>query len=223
MRTPRPMVSICAALALSAVAAIAHDATTLSDTERDGVINHFAAQQLETRTYQATLKQTVVMRGLREPLTSEGKVYFQQPDALAFIFTQPTNEYYIVNGPDIWLKKRSKPMVHRRIDPNNPAAAGDMRFLMSVFTDGGTNTHERFNVTIARADQELQVVLTPKARKPRSRDPVRIENWVDANSLELQKLRVEFEGDNAITYEFTNPQRNGPLDAAVFQPPQNGK
>jgi outer membrane lipoprotein-sorting protein len=179
--------------------------------------------QRETQTYRADLKQTVMMRGLRDPVVSEGAVYFQRPDALAFRFTQPSAEYFLMNGPDIWLKKRNKPLRHRQIGPDETQAAGDMGFLMSLFKDGGTNTRERYEVAIMRGDGELRVVLTPKQRKPRSRDPVQIENWVNADTLELARMRIEFEGGSTIAYEFHNPLRNTPLDSALFLPSSTEK
>jgi outer membrane lipoprotein-sorting protein len=213
------MVSICAALALiGGVATGSEDVTRLSDADRDAVVTRFAALQRETRTYRADLKQTVRLRGLREPVVSEGAVYYRRPDALAFVFATPSDEFFIVNGADTWLKKRNKPVQHRRIDPSDGASAGDMRYLLSVFQDGGGKAHERFEVEIARSGGTLRVVLTPIERHPRSREPVKIENWVDAESLELRGMRVEFPGNNAIEYEFANPRRNGEIAKNVFEP-----
>lgn len=217
------MVSICAALALiSTVTATGDDANRLSDADRNAVVARFAALQRVTQTYRADLKQTVMMRGLREPVVSEGVVWFRRPDALAFIFAQPADEYFIVNGADTWLKKRNKPAQHRRIDPKESSAAGDMRYLLSVFQDGGGNTTERFKIEITRTGDELEVTLSPHERKPRSREPVSIVNRVDAESLELKGIRVEFEGNNAIEYAFTNAVRNGDVAANLFEPKTNG-
>jgi len=73
------MVSICGLV----LAALTHAATPLNDVDRKPYIDAFVRKQQETQTYEATLKQTLRLRGLKEPVESEGRVSIGQGAARA--------------------------------------------------------------------------------------------------------------------------------------------
>ncbi len=214
MRVPRSVVSICVALPLMAAVG-----APLAPEEREAFIARFVAQQQATETYQAELKQTLELRGLRRPVESAGRIYYRSPDALALVFEKPAGEFLIVAGGDLFVKKHRQRLRHRTIDP---ARAGhhDLLFMLALFRDGAAVTREHFDVAMTRTNADLLVRLSPKERDPHHRQPVAIDNWIAETTLEVSKLRLQFHGENAITYEFREPVRNQPIDPAVFQPPR---
>jgi outer membrane lipoprotein-sorting protein len=221
------MVSVCAGCLLSLIALarpspLSAETGPMAPAERDAYIARFTARQQQTETWRAVLKHTLRLRGLRQPVESDGEIFYRRPDALAIHFRRPAGEFLILNGRDAWLKKSRQPLRHRALDPREPGNA-EWTFLLSLFRDGAADTHERFHIEITRADNHLLVTLVPRQPpRPRSRAPVRIENEVDPDTLELRRLRLHFDNDNLITYEFSRPVRNEPIGPSVFDPARMG-
>ena len=196
-------------------------AQLLPPAERDAFIQKFIAKQSATTTFQAGLEQTLQLQGLREPVTSTGRIYFRAPDGLALRFSQPAGEFVIIDGDDLYMQRANRPLQHHRFDPTGARGqGGQMRFLLDLFQHGATNTLAHYNAAITRTNDQLVVSLTPKQPQPHSREPSRIDNGVSLPDLELRSMRVEFENQSALSYQFLDPVRNQPLDAAVFRPPR---
>ncbi len=205
------MVSICAALAFTLTAR----GEVLSAAETDAFITAFNAKQGATQTYQAELTQQLQLRGLKRPAESRGQLFYRAPAELLLRYDQPAGEFLLLKDADVWFKKTDRPLVHRH---QVAGGANPGKSLLMLFRDDPDGVRRQFNVTVARTNSTLQVTLTPKEKDPHMR-LVAIENVVREADLEVLSVRTIFEGQNQITYEFTNPRRNAPLDAALFAPP----
>ncbi len=188
----------------------------LSESEVTGYIQKFVSHQLDTQTYQADLKQIFHWSFPRKHTESEGRIYYQAPDSLAIILTKPAAETTLVRGDDLYFKRPSKPLVHRKLTQHQGRPRQRIQFLMAFFQNGGTNYMPQFTVGVARATNGLTVTLTPKSKLQMLRSVNTAVGWP---SLELQSMRIGLIIDSYIGYEFSHGTRNQPLDTAVFQIP----
>ncbi len=213
------MVSIRSTVLLTLVVGAAVRASTvLTEDEQKSYSDAFVRQQKQTKTFQADLKQTLRLRGLKRPVESEGRLSYRAPDSLLIKFTQPAGEYLLIKGDDVYLKKANRPLTHRTSTPGRTGPGQEMRFLLSLFQNGVAEFANEFNVQMSRTDGQLLVSLLPK--KPDPRFPMSaIENVMELPSLEIRATKVNFDADNSVSYEFLNPRRNEPLDATLFEPP----
>jgi hypothetical protein len=46
---------------------------------------------------------------------------------------------------------------------------------------------------------------------------VEIKNFIGLPSYDIRAIQIHFGEENSLTYEFTNPVRNGPLDEKLFE------
>ena len=211
------MVSICGLV----LAALTHAATPLNDTERKPYIDAFVRKQQETQTYEATLKQTLRLRGLKQPVESEGRVYYKAPGSLLLSFSKPAGDYLIVTGPDIYLKKANRPLVHRKAVAGPARPDQNARLLLSLFQGGALDWGALFDIDMARDDDQLIVTMHPKQVDATRR--VRIDNIIALPSDELRSIQVSFGEENSLTYEFSDPKRNLPLDDKLFVAPESDR
>jgi outer membrane lipoprotein-sorting protein len=92
-------------------------ALMLSDAERQQHTDVFVRTQQQTQTFQADVKQTVRLHGLKKPVESIGRLFYKAPDKLRIQFTQPAGEYLLIVGNDVFSKKTNRPL-RRSKDPN---------------------------------------------------------------------------------------------------------
>lgn len=187
------MVSICGFVCAALI---------VSDAERRQHDEAFARLQQQTQSYQADLKQTVRLRGLQRPVESAGRIYFRAPGQLRMSFTQPAGEYMLMTGNDVYVKKTNHPLRHKTADANT-------QMLLSLFRGDVKDWEKKFRVTCARDGDRLIVTLRDER--------VEIENTVELPSYEIRSVQVRFDADNSMTYEFTHPVRNQPLDDKLFE------
>src|SRR5437867_7020056 len=118
------MVSICGFIRVGRFVC----ALTLSEAERQPYVDAFVRTQQLTQTYQADLKQTVRLHGLKNPVESVGRILYKAPDKLRINFTQPAGEYMLIGGDEVYFKKANRPL-RKSADRN-----ADM--LLSAFQGG---------------------------------------------------------------------------------------
>ena len=188
----------------------------LSDADADAFVTAFNAKQGNTQSYQADFKQQLQLRGLKRPAESHGQIFYRAPADLLMRYDQPAGEFVLMTGPETWFKKTGRPLLHRT-QTNTGGDPG--KSLLMLFRNDPALVREQFHVAIERTNAVLHVTLTPKKSDPRMR-LVAIENTVTDPGLEVLTVRTIFEGNNQITYEFTNAKRNEPLDAALFAEPR---
>ena len=207
MRLSGPVVSICAVVAV----ALTVRAAPLSEAEQAEYVDAYIARQNGTETFTADVKQTLQLRGLKRPTESLGRIYYRAPDALALVFTQPANEFLILNGPKAWVKKSRQAVRHQTRPPQ-----GGATLLLSLFQSNAVDYRRLFDIGMERTNEHLRVTLTPKTpdRQMRLRS---IENLVTLPALEVQTIHIRFEGDNQMQFEFLNPERNTPINPAIFE------
>ncbi len=214
MQSSGSMVSICAAVAAGLVA-FSPSAARADATNADGFVAHQAA----TQTFEADLRQVFHWSFPRRHVESLGYINYRAPDSLSIILTNPASEIVLVRGHDLYIKRDKKALAAYKLEVQNGKPTQKVQFLLSFFQNGCTNFADLFDVNIARTPDTCTVTLTPKHSLQML--PLRsVENVIAWPSMDVRSMRIGLLMNSYITYEFRNPRRNQPLDAAVFEVPK---
>jgi len=213
MQASRPMVSIRAAV--TALLVGIGPAAVRADTNAEA----FVAHQTATQTFAADVRQTFHWSFPRRHVESLGHLSYQAPGFLAMVFASPAPELVLVRGDDLYIKRDKKALARYKLEVHNGKPTQDVQFLLGFFQNGCTNFAELFDARITPGDDALTVTLLPK--HPGRMFPLRsVENVIAWPSMDVRSMRIGLIWDSYILYKFTNPRRNQPLDATIFEAPK---
>lgn len=188
--------------------------TRLSDTEQVRYENKFTQTQQSTKTFTASTRQILLLSGMKKPIASLGKIYFKNPQGWLLIrYTQPKGEYVLLRDDKLFIQKKGKPL---KIQPLKNE--GGFVMLRRFFQDDAESWKKDFTVSMFKDAGDLIVMLTPKKRD--KMQPLSIKTRVNLETFLPKEIRLVFEGDNEITYEFNKPQRNVAISPQLFDLPQ---
>jgi outer membrane lipoprotein-sorting protein len=186
-----------------------------ADTNADAFIAHQAA----TQTFEADLRQVFHWSFPRKHVESFGHISYQAPGFLAIVLTNPASELVLVRGDDLYIQRDKKALAKYKLEVHNGKPTQNVQFLLSFFQNGCTNFAGLFDVTVTQIDDAETVTLRPKHSLQML--PLRsVENVIAWPSFDVRSMRIGLIWDSYITYEFSNPRRNQPLDATVFEVPK---
>jgi outer membrane lipoprotein-sorting protein len=192
------------------------DTRALSADQR-AIEKAFQQRQAETKSLQSGFKQTVRLKGVRDPVVSLGKFYYIAPESLLIRFDQPKGEYMMMRGNELFTKKTGKRQARRKLGDDEPHTGLSM--LLDLFRTGGRRFQDEFEIRMKNDGNELLVTLTNKHGNDELL-PGRIENRLSQSELNLKSVLVEFAGGQAILYEFIKPVRNKPIPPSLFKNPE---
>jgi outer membrane lipoprotein-sorting protein len=174
----------------------------------------FTQTQQSTKTFFASVRQILSLSGMKKPLVSLGKIYFQNPQGWLLIrYTQPKGEYVLLRDDELFIQKKGKPL---KIQPLKNE--GGFMMLRRFFQEDAESWKKDFAVSMFKDAKDLIVMLTPKKRD--KMQPLSIETRVNRETFSPQKIRLFFEGDNEIIYEFNQAQRNVAISPQLFDLPE---
>jgi len=207
------MVSIRAVVVLALISGAS--APTRAEMNADA----FVAQQLATRTFTAELKQVFHWTFPPKHVVSSGRIYYQAPDRLALIFTNPGTESVIIRGEDLYIKRDQQHLAHHILQDRDDKPTQNVQFLLAFFQNGCTNYTHLFNATLTQSNAALTIRLVPKHMAKML--PLRcVTNVLDWPGFAIQSMRIGLLWNGYITYEFSQATRNQPLDEAAFAIPK---
>jgi hypothetical protein len=181
--------------------------------------DEFVAHQAATQTFDADLRQVFHWSFPHRHVESLGHINYQAPDFLSIVLTNPASEIVLVRGHNLYIKRDKKALATYKLEVHNGKPTQRVQFLLSFFQNGCTNFADLFDVTIVRTPATCAVTLTPKHLLQML--PLRsVDNVIAWPSMDVRSMRIGLIMDSYITYEFHNPRRNHPLDAAVFEVPK---
>ena len=169
----------------------------------------FLASHKNLESLQADFRQTITSPGMRQPVVSEGRFYYQAPDKLRIDYLRPTGDYFLLTGERVQTCRRGKPPSIR--DAGHPSARA-LVALREVLR--GTPPSAEFQKQVERKDGEFLVILTPIQPSPTL--PRKIENRVDATSLALLGMTITMPQGAAMEFVLENSRRDQPIGAGVF-------
>ena len=213
MQSSGPMVSIHAAVAVFCLTGSCIG--VCADTNADA----FVAHQVTTQTFAADLRQTFHWSFPPKHVQSLGRINYQAPDYLSIVLTSPAPELVLVRGADLYIKRDEKTVARYKLAVRNGKPTQNVQFLLSFFQNGCTNFAELFDAQVTHTNDVQTVTLIPKHALQML--PLRsVDNIISWPSMDVRSMRIGLIWDSYITYEFFNPRRNQPLDAAVFEAPK---
>src|SRR6266851_5368919 len=214
MQSSRPMVSIRTAVAALLLG------VGLTEARADTNADAFVAHQAATQTFEADLRQTFHWSFPRKHVESVGYICYQAPDFLAIVLTNPASELVLVRGDDLYIERDKKAPAKYKLEVRNGKPTQNVQFLLSFFQNGCTNFAGLFDATVMKTDDTETVTLRPKHYAQML--PLRsVENVIAWPSFDVRSMRIGLIWDSYITYEFSNPRRNQPLDASIFDVPND--
>jgi len=207
------MVSICSALAALLVG------LGLSTAHADTNVDAFVAHQAATQTFEADLRQVFHWSFPRKHVESLGYIRYQAPAFLAIVLTNPVSELVLVRGDDLYIQRDKKASAKYKLEVHNGKPTQNVQFLLSFFQSGCTNFVGLFDATMTKTNDAVAVMLRPKHYAQML--PLRsVENVIAWPSFDVRSMRMGLIWDSYITYEFSNPRRNQPIDPAIFEVPK---
>ena len=194
---------------------IAVQAAPLSAERAATLRERFETRQRETRTWACAFTQTQSMAGMRQPIVSTGTLSYRAPELLRLEFAQPAGEFTLVVGDQLFIQKVGKKVAVKSL--TGDISGKPYLSLLGLLRGKPAEDEKFFTPEITREDDHYTIVLTRKADAS-SRLPKRITNTIDAESLEVREVLVELPG-GTLSYRFSEPARNRPMDAARFAVP----
>ncbi|MEZ5404904.1 MAG: outer membrane lipoprotein carrier protein LolA [Verrucomicrobiia bacterium] len=185
----------------------------VSDTDQAHYEKQFTQYQHATKNFTAAVRQILHLSGMKKPVLSLGKIYFQNPQGWLFIrYSKPAEEFVLLRDSKLYLQKKDKPLKVQSINHENSFA-----MMRRFFQEDAQSWKKDFDVTMSENEKSLVISLTPK--KTTKTLPLIIQTCVNRQTFLPQQIHLVFEGKNEITYEFTQPQRNTALPSQLFEPP----
>ena len=205
--------SLGAALLIAGSGAVVRAADTNADTQA------FIAHQAATQTFEADLRQTFHWTIPPHHVESIGHISYRAPGWLAIVLTNPVPELVLVRDGVLYSRRGNKPPAKYKSDVRNGKPTQNVQFLLGFFQNGCTNFAGLFNVhTTYRGDSHLGTLLPKHAAQM---FPLRsVDNVIEWPSMDVRSMRIGLIFGSYISYDFSNPRRNQPLDARVFEVPQ---
>ncbi len=215
------MVSIRLALAGILIAWPAAQAAPVTVTagEMTTYENGFTAVQQGTRSFKSSLRQTLHLEGVAQPIVSLGTLYYETPNRMLIRFSQPAGEWILVNGTGVAIQKQGKPLQRRDLSAQGkfPSHAAS---LLDFFHSDAAHWHRDFDVGMARDGDRLFVTLKPfMTPTAPSQGVEQIVTTLGLPGYDILGVEVTIQAGNKIDYEFLDGQRNGPIDEGLFKIP----
>jgi outer membrane lipoprotein carrier protein len=213
----RSMVSIRSAFSILVLTGFTSygSVVPVSEDEQKDYSIRFEKRQRQTRTLEADLTQTLRLSGIKEPIKSEGHLFYKAPHFLLIRFSKPEGEFVLIRGREVFVKKSGKNLVHRKLSEHSSLRETNILGLLAIFQNV-SEFDKDFNVAMERTKNRLFVTLTPKDT---SGDRPVILNTLTLPELNIRAIRVTFGQSNNILYEFSNQKRNEEMDSKLFEPP----
>lgn len=190
--------------------------TAVSPSEKARYESGFSSLQQSTRTFQANLRQTLSLQGISKPIVSTGMLFYQTPDRLLLRFSEPEAERLIVNGTRTAMQKRGRPL---QIEDSSTSSVrrSHAANLLDFFSSSAERWNKDFNVSMTRDGNRLLVHLKPwQTPTSTSQGVDEVITTLQLPSYEVLKIEVSVSGNNKVSYEFSNIQRNVPMKADLF-------
>lgn len=204
-----------AALALLLAGPARAEPVALSPAEQAREEKAFGALQRSTKTFQADLRQAVLVRPLFSTLVSTGTIGYQAPDKLEVRFAQPAGQSLRIEDGTVTLTELGKP---RRRIPLDSSSGQNAASLLDFFRTDGARWRRDFRVAMARDGDREMVTLTPLPGSPKAGHVEQIVTTLHLPDHEVTAMRISVNPFIRVDYQFTHNRRNGPLDAVLFAP-----
>jgi outer membrane lipoprotein-sorting protein len=171
--------------------------------------SRFLASHKNLESLQADFRQTITSPGMRKPVVSEGRFYYQAPSQLKINYSRPAGDYFLLSGDRFETRRRGKPPAVLNAGHPSARALVALRQILRGSPPAG-----EFRKQVESENGEFRVILTPLTPSPTH--PQKIESRVEAKTLALIGMAITMPQGATIEFVFENLRLNKPVEPAVF-------
>lgn len=167
----------------------------------------------EMKTMECDFVQTKHMKILNDKMVSEGKMSYQQPNALRWEYTTPYTYTFILNDNKILLKNNCRSDV---IDVNQNKMFKEIaRIMMNSIVGKCLTDDKAFKTTIAETPAEWVATLLPQKKDMKQMWTKLILHFDRKQNAVVKVEMFEKSGDFTVI-DLKNAKTNKPIDKKVF-------
>lgn len=160
----------------------------------------------DLKTLQADFHQRVLDEKGATLETASGRLSMQRPNQFRWAYQTPYEQLIIADGETIWIYDADLDQVTIK------AFDGAVGHSPALLLSGEDSVQSAFNVETTQTDKGERLHLTPKSEQSQFQQ---IELYFEAD--QIQHLRLADNLGQTTHIEFSNVQRNPPLEAGLFQ------
>jgi len=186
--------------------------------DTNAVLNAWLAAQTNLHTWRADFTQTRVLKTLKQPLRTPGRVWFAKPTSFRWELGTPAQTIAVRARDEMLLIYPRLKRAERY--PVGAQASDEWREALALLEAGfprdRADLDARFRIlSLAETDGSWQLTLQPKsafARKMMSE----IRVGLATNTFELASTELVFVDGSRMRNDFTNPVLNPAFDEKIF-------
>jgi outer membrane lipoprotein-sorting protein len=191
---------------------------TAEDASGELLDKWFAAQS-ELKTWSADLVQVRKLKALKEPLSTEGRVWFSSPKHFRWEIGDPAQTVAVrEESALVVLYPRLKRAERYPLDDDSTGQWRDaLTLLESGFPQSRMAMEEQFKITDVSLDGDLaEFSMIPKSASTRKLlKEVRIS--FNIGDMMLRSTELRFADESSMRNEFRNGRANPQLDTGLFE------
>jgi peptidoglycan-N-acetylglucosamine deacetylase len=181
----------------------------------DPLILKLRAQAKSDANVQAAFTQEKHIRGLAQPVTSDGRFAFQAPDRLRWEVISPAPMTVVVAGKSVRVQEQGN---ERAATPREKQVFAGIQRLIGALLTGSAFAEGGMPAEFFRDDGALLVELKPEQAGMKSRID-RIQLRFSIATLALNELRIVRPNGDATITRFQDAKHDAPLPKNTFNLP----
>lgn len=210
------IIKIFLLLLICAVPAIGHSAG-LSPQQKADAIKKINTAASGLKSMSCSFVQTKYLSLLNDKMTSEGAMYFKQPDKLRWEYKTPYSYMFIFNGTKVYVGGKSRKDV---IDTNTNKVFKEVaRIMMSTVTGKALSNSADFSVDIESSGSNWVVTLIPKKKDLKQMFAKIVLSFTKSDTMISEINLYEKNGDRT-NIKINNISTNGAINETLFAIPK---
>jgi outer membrane lipoprotein-sorting protein len=186
----------------------------------DELLDRWFAAQAKIETWSANVTQTRTLKALKDPLTTDGRVWFSAPNRFRWELGEPARTVAVRSGDTMSILYPLLKRAERY--PLDESASGPWRDALTLLEAGFPRDREtlerQFELgAIEDGGEPVKLTLMPRSQNARKLiSKVVIEFGRD--SLNLHATELSFADGSKMRNDFRDAVINPPLEASLFSP-----
>ena len=188
--------------------------------DTNSLLSTWIAAQTNIHTWSADVVQTRTLKSLTQPLTANGRVWFEAPNRFRWELGNPP-QTIAVRGPEemVVIYPRLK---HAERYPLTGEQAGQwkdvMKLLEAGFPRSESEMDSQYNILSQNVTGDIcELSLQPKSATARKMMP-QIKIAFSTKDSSLTATELQFADGSTMRSDFKNPELNPKLDESLFMP-----
>jgi outer membrane lipoprotein-sorting protein len=184
------------------------------------ILSTWIAAQTNIHTWSADVVQTRILKSLTQPLTANGRVWFEAPNRFRWELGTPP-QTIAVRGPEEMLIIYPR-LKHAERYPAGGDQAGQWSEVMKLteagFPRSESEMQSLYNLLSQNVTNDIcELTLQPKSAAARKMMP-QIKIAFSTKDSSLTSTELQFADGSIMRNDFKNPQLNPKFDESLFTP-----